>query len=170
MQIIIKNLTTKPKIPTLSTSNAVTVNWCFGDIPLMTERGDYAPAQAMMMKPMYQTSRSLKNLAQRLWYRNRAAPPCTHTRTVIKTTPGIFVPAEIAEVDSFGQYLETPQHDDVQRWCSLAHVQPFGRPRGRDERWRWRGWRTREKGELQALGNSVLPLSLGPLYIVGTVW
>jgi hypothetical protein len=28
-------------------------------------------------------------------------------------------PAEIAEVNEFGQNPETPQHDGVQRWCDL---------------------------------------------------
>jgi hypothetical protein len=39
-----------------------------------------------------------------------AAPPCTRTRTV---TFGIPDPVVIAEVDGFGRYLETPQHDNV---------------------------------------------------------
>jgi hypothetical protein len=48
-----------------------------------------------------------------------AALPRTHTCTVIKMTPGIPDPAEIAEVDGYKQDPETPQHDGVQRWCSL---------------------------------------------------
>jgi hypothetical protein len=47
-------------------------------------------------------------------------PPCTHTRRMIKMTPEIPDPAEIAEVDAFGRDPETPQHDGMQRWCNLA--------------------------------------------------
>jgi hypothetical protein len=54
-------------------------------------------------------------------------------------TPRISDLAEIVEVDDFGQDPKTPQHDDVQRWCSLAPMHPFGRPHERDmrDRWRW---------------------------------
>jgi hypothetical protein len=63
------------------------------------------------------------------------APPRTRTHTVIKTTPRIPDPAEIAEVDGFGRDPETPQHEGMQRWCCLAPAQPFG---GAHERARWR--------------------------------
>jgi hypothetical protein len=48
------------------------------------------------------------------------AHPRTHTCTVITTTPRIPDPAKIAEVDGFDLIMETPQHDSMQRWCSLA--------------------------------------------------
>jgi hypothetical protein len=53
-------------------------------------------------------------------------------------TPRIPNPAKIAEVDSFGQDMETPHHDGVQRWCHLAPTQPFGRPHERKKSERWR--------------------------------
>jgi hypothetical protein len=41
-----------PELPKdLYISNTVMINSCFGDIPLYNERGDYAPTQALMMKP-----------------------------------------------------------------------------------------------------------------------
>jgi hypothetical protein len=49
-------------------------------------------------------------------------------------TPEITDPAEIAEVDGFRTIPETPQHDGVQRWCSLATTQPFERPHEREKR------------------------------------
>jgi hypothetical protein len=38
---------------------------------------------------------------------------------MIKMTPRIPDPAEIEEVDGFGQDLETLQHDSMQRWYRL---------------------------------------------------
>jgi hypothetical protein len=94
-----------------------------------------------------------------------AAPPCTCTRTVIKTIPGIPDPAKIMEVDGFGQDSETPQHDDMQRWCSLTLAQSFGRPCEREKReMRWR-WHIREgSGELLAQVVCFSPTWGPPLY------
>jgi hypothetical protein len=59
---------------------------------------------------------------------------------MITMTPGISDPAEIAEVDSFERDLETLQHDDMQRWCSLASRHPFRRPSKREMRERCDAW------------------------------
>jgi hypothetical protein len=53
---------------------------------------------------------------------------------VITTTPGIPDPADIVEVDGFRPISKTPQHDGMQRWCSLTPKQLFGRPPEREER------------------------------------
>jgi hypothetical protein len=63
-----------------------------------------------------------------------AAPPRTHTRTVIMMSSRIPDPAKIAEVDGFRPILETPHNDGVQQWCSIAPTQPFGRPHERKKR------------------------------------
>jgi hypothetical protein len=64
-----------------------------------------------------------------------AEPPRTHTHTVITMTAGISDPVEIAEVDGIRYDPETPQHNDVQRWCSLTLRSPLGgHARGRWER------------------------------------
>jgi hypothetical protein len=51
---------------------------------------------------------------------------------VITTTPEIPDLVEIVEVDGFRPILETPQHDGMKGWCTLALVQPFGRPHERE--------------------------------------
>jgi hypothetical protein len=95
------------------------------------------------------------------------APPRTHTRTMITMTPGIPNLAEIAEVDCFGLIPETPKHDGVHRWCSLALTQPFGRPRERDKRERWRGRRTKERRGKHVANCCIFISPLGGLDIVG---
>jgi hypothetical protein len=81
-------------------------------------------------------------------------------------TPGIPDPAEIAEVHGFGAILETPQHDSVYQWCSVAPTQPFGRHViGRRERG---GEGAPGRGEESTwLVYVCSHLSMGGLYIVG---
>jgi hypothetical protein len=87
---------------------------------------------------------------------------------VITMTPGIPDPAEIAEVDDVGWNPETPQHDDVQRWCDLYHTHHFGRPRGRERGVEVERAAAKERGEeARGLRCVFLSLSWPPLYIVG---
>jgi hypothetical protein len=102
-----------PELPKiyLSTSNAVTIK----PVTYLTEhvQGLHSRTSIADLKV------TKKELGAVTLVPQVAAPPRTHTRTVIKTTPKIFDPAKMAEVDGFGPDPETPQHDGVQRWCRL---------------------------------------------------
>jgi hypothetical protein len=65
-------------------------------------------------------------------------------------TPQIPDPAGIAEVDGFERDPETPQHDDMQRWCHLTPTQPFESPHKGEKRERWRG--AHQEGEESTRG------------------
>jgi hypothetical protein len=96
-----------------------------------------------------------------------AAPPRTHTRMVIKTSPGIPDPAKIAEVDGFRRDPETPQHDECSSGVVSIHAQPFGRSREREEREVEEAVHQGEEKRHEDNCLCVLTLPRALLYIVG---
>jgi hypothetical protein len=113
MQITKKLFPHNPKLPKdLSISNVVTVNRCSARYPWRPNEG-IMPSDRRWWWSRHRWPQGCR----RTWCNDsdatRAAPPRTHTRTVIMMTSQISDPAEIAVADGVGLNLETPQHDDM---------------------------------------------------------
>jgi hypothetical protein len=102
------------------------INWCFGDIPLLTEHGNLCSRICVVDEDDVADLKVIEELGATTPVPQVAAPPRTRTRMVIKTNLGIPNSSKISEIDGFRPDPKTPQLDGVQRRVVLLLCIPSG--------------------------------------------